>query len=114
MAPPLPAQCHTHFDYKRNDLEDHDETERGLQATQGRLLIGVDLGHARVRLPLRWLVPPGSELEVDLVALVALELDVVDLALAVLLAARLEGEHLRVLREVLDLTQHLSNVIPQG
>ena len=44
----------------------------------------------------------------------ALSLDVVDLALAVLLAARLEGEHLRVLREVLDLTQHLSNVIPQG
>jgi hypothetical protein len=71
-----------------------------------RLLIGVDLGDARVRLPPGRLVPPGSELQVDLAAL---ELDVIDLALAVLLTASLECQHLRVPRELLQRGQHLSN-----
>jgi hypothetical protein len=39
----------------------------------------------------------------------ALKFDLVELALAVLLTASLERQHLRVLRELLELSQHLSN-----
>jgi hypothetical protein len=52
------------------------------------------------------LVSPDAEVQIDAVAL---PLDLVDLALAVLLAASLEGQHLLILREVLQLSQHLSN-----
>ena len=51
-------------------------------------------------------VSPDAEMQLDPAAL---PLDLVDLALAVLLAARLERQHLRVLREVLQPSQHLSN-----
>jgi hypothetical protein len=44
----------------------------------------------------------------------ALKFDLVELALAVLLTASLERQHLRVLRELLELSQHLSKVIPHG
>ena len=56
-------------------------------------------------LPPRWLVAAGPEVQVDPAAL---ELELVDLALAVLLAAGLEGEHLQVAGEVLQAGQESS------
>jgi hypothetical protein len=57
------------------------------------------------RLPLRWLVASGPEVQVDAAAL---ELELVDLALAVVVAAGLEGEDLQVAREVLEFGQQFS------
>ena len=74
-----------------DDPQGLDEAEGGSKPAQGRLLIGVDLGHGRSWLPLRWLVAAGPEAQVDPAAL---KLELVDLALAVGLAAGFEGEHL--------------------
>jgi hypothetical protein len=88
-----------------DDPQDLDEAEGGSQATQGRLVVGVDLGHGPARLPSRWLVASDPEVQVDPATL---ELELVDLALAVVLAAGLEGEDLQVAREVLELGQQFS------
>ena len=64
------------------------EAEGGSQPPQGRLLVGVDLGHGLGWLRPRRLVPAGPEVKVDPVAL---EFELVDLAFAVVLAAGLEG-----------------------
>jgi len=50
---------------------------------------GVDLGHGTGRLPPRWLVAAGPEVQVNPAAL---ELELVDLAFAVVLAPGLERE----------------------
>jgi hypothetical protein len=55
----------------------------------------IDLGHGPGRLPPRWFVVPGPEVQVDPAAL----------ELAVVLAPRLEGEDLHAAREVLRLGQ---------
>jgi hypothetical protein len=52
-----------------DDPEDHDEAEGGSQPAQGRLLVRVELGHARSRLPPRRLVPSGPQVQVDPAAL---------------------------------------------
>jgi hypothetical protein len=91
-----------------DDPQDLDEAEGGSQPAQGRLLVGVDLGHGPGRLPPRWLVAASPEVQVDPAAL---PLELVDLALAVVLAARLEGEDLQVAGEVLELGQQFSTVI---
>jgi hypothetical protein len=52
-----------------DDPQDLDEAEGGSQPAQGRLLVGVDLGHGTGRLPPRWLVASGPEVEVDPAAL---------------------------------------------
>jgi hypothetical protein len=83
-----------------NDPQDLDEAEGGAQPAQGRLLLGVDLGRDPSRLPPWRLVASGSQVQVDPAAL---ELQLVDLALAVVLATRLEGEHLQVAGQVLEL-----------
>jgi hypothetical protein len=70
-----------------DDPQDLDEAEGGSQPAQGRLLVGVDLGHDSGRLPPRWLVAPGPQVQVDPAAP---ELELVDLALAVVLIASLE------------------------
>jgi hypothetical protein len=66
----------------RHDPQDLDEAEGGAQVPQGRLLVGVDLGHVPSRLP-PGLVAAGAEVQVDPAAL---ELQLVDLALAVVLS----------------------------
>jgi hypothetical protein len=68
-------------------------------------LIGVDLGHGPGRLSPVWLVASGPEVQVDPAAL---QLKLVDLALAIILAADLEGQNLKVAREVLKLGQEFS------
>ncbi len=85
-----------------DDPQDLDEAEGGAQAPQGRLLIRVDVGHGRSRLPPRWFVASGPEMQIDTRAL---EFEFVDLALAVVLATRLEGQHLQVAGQVLELGQ---------
>jgi hypothetical protein len=70
-----------------DDPQNFDEAERDSQTPQGRGLLGVDLGHATGRLSR--LVAAGAEMQVDPAAL---PLDLVDFALAVLLAPRLERE----------------------
>ena len=60
-----------------------DEAEGGPKLPQGRLLVGVDLSHGPGRLPPGWLVASGPQVRVDPAAL---ELELVDLALAVVLA----------------------------
>jgi hypothetical protein len=57
------------------------------------------------RLPPRWFVASGPEVQVDPAAL---ELELVDLTLAVVLTTRLEGEDLQVARQVLELGQQFS------
>jgi hypothetical protein len=74
-----------------DDPQHFDEAEGGSQAAQGRLLVGVDLGHDPSRLPPWRLVASGPQVQVDPAAL---ELELVDLALAVVLAAGLEGQDL--------------------
>ena len=74
-----------------NDLDDLDKAEGGPEATQDHLLVGIQLGHCRNRLPPRWLVASDPQVQVDPAAL---ELELVDLALAVLFAAGLEGHDL--------------------
>jgi hypothetical protein len=81
------------------------EAESGSQASQGCRLVGIEHGHGLSRLPLWWLVAPGPEVQVDLTAL---ELELVDFALAVSLAPRLEGEDLQLAREMLELGQQFS------
>ena len=78
-----------------DDPQGLDEAEGGSKPAQGRLLIGVDLGHGRSWLPLRWLVVAGPEVQVDPATV---ELELVDLALAVILTARLERKYLCVSR----------------
>ena len=58
-------------------------SRRRLPAAAGRFLVGVDLGHGPSRLPPPRLVASGPEVQVDPAAL---ELELVDLALAVVLA----------------------------
>jgi hypothetical protein len=81
-----------------DDPQDLDEAEGGSQPAQGRLLVGVDLGHGPGRLAPRWVVAAGPQVQVDPAAL---ELKLVDLALAVVLAAGLEGQDLQVAGQVL-------------
>jgi hypothetical protein len=88
-----------------DDPQDLDEAESGAQAPQGRLLLGVDLGHDPSRLPPPWLVASGPQVQIDPGAL---ELELVDLALAVVLTASLEGQDLQVAGEVLELGQQFS------
>jgi hypothetical protein len=49
-------------------------------------------------------ISPDAEMQVDPAAV---PLDLVDLTLAVLLTTSLERQHLRILRELLELSQHL-------
>ena len=88
-----------------DDPQDFDKAEGSSKPPQGRLLVGVDLGHGPSRLPPRRLVTPGPQVQVDPAAL---ELKFVDLALAVVLAARLEGQDLQVAGEMLQLGQQFS------
>ena len=88
-----------------DDLQSLDEAESGPQPAQGRLLVRVDLGHDPSRLPPWWIVASGPQVQVDPAAL---ELELVDLALAVVLTARLEGEDLQVTGQVLELGQQFS------
>ena len=85
-----------------DDPQDLDEAEGGSQPPQGRLLVGVDLSHGRSRLVPGWLVAAGPQVQIHPAAL---ELELVDLALAVVLATGLEGEDLQVAGEVLELGQ---------
>jgi hypothetical protein len=42
-----------------------DEAEGGSQPSQGRLLVRIELGHGPSRLPLRWLVASGPEVQAE-------------------------------------------------
>ena len=88
-----------------DDRQDLDEAEGGPQASQGRRLDGIELGHGPSRLPPRWLVSSGPKVQVDPTAL---KLELVDLALAVILAAGLEREQYGISRELLQLGQQFS------
>ena len=89
-----------------DDPQDLDEAEGGSQPPQGRLLLGVDVGHGPIRLPPWRLVAAGPEMQVDAAAL---ELELVDLAFAVVLAAGLEREQFGISRELLQLGQQFSH-----
>jgi hypothetical protein len=52
-----------------DDPQNFDEPKGGSQATQDRLLVGVDLGHDPTWLAPRWLVALGPEVQVDPAAL---------------------------------------------
>jgi hypothetical protein len=69
-----------------DDPQDLDEAEGGAQPPQRLLLLGVEFGHGRSGLPPRWLVASGPQVEVDPAAL---KLELVDFALAVVLAVML-------------------------
>jgi hypothetical protein len=88
-----------------DDPQHFDEAEGGSQPAQGRLLVGVDLSHSSSRLPPRWLVAAGPQVHVDPAAL---ELELINLALAVVLTAGLEGQHLQIAGEALELGQQVS------
>jgi hypothetical protein len=88
-----------------DDPQNLDEAEGSSRTTQGRLLVGVDLGHGRGRLPPRRLVAPGPEVQVDPATL---QLELVYLTLTVVLAASLERQQLCVARERLKCCQHVS------
>ena len=88
-----------------DDPQDLDEAEGGSQLPQGRLLVGVDLSHGPARLAPRRLVPACAKMQVDPAAL---ELELVDLALAVILAAGLEREQFGISRELLQFGQQFS------
>jgi hypothetical protein len=88
-----------------DDPQDLDEAEGGPKPAQGRLLVGVELDHGPSRLPSRGLVASGAQVQVDPAAL---ELEFVDLALAVVFIASLEGEHLKVAGEALELDRQVS------
>jgi hypothetical protein len=92
-----------------DDPQDLDEAEGSSKPAQGRLLVGVDLSNGPGQLPPRWFVASGPEMQIDARAL---EFEFVDLALAVVLAAGLEGEDLQVAREVLELGQEFSYGYP--
>jgi hypothetical protein len=85
-----------------DDPQDLDEAEGGSQLSQGRLLVGVDLSHGPARLAPRRLVPAGAKVQVDPATL---ELELVDLTLAVVLTAGLEGQDLQVAGQVLQFGQ---------
>ena len=68
-------------------------------------MVEVELGHGPSRLPPRWLVASGPQVQIDPAAL---ELELVGLALAVVLAAGLEGQHLEFAGEALELGQQVS------
>jgi hypothetical protein len=82
-----------------DDLQDLDEAEGGPKPSQSRLLVGIELGHGPSRLAPRCLVESGPEVQVDPAAL---ELKLVDLALAVVLAAGLEREQFSISWELLQ------------
>jgi hypothetical protein len=88
-----------------DDPQDEDEAEGGPEPPQRRLLLRVELGHDPSRLPPRRLVASGPQVQVDPAAL---ELELVDLALAVLLAGGLERQDLKVAGQVLELGQQFS------
>jgi hypothetical protein len=88
-----------------DDPQDLDEAEGGSQPAQGRLLVGVDLGHGPSELSPRWLVAAGPQVQVDPAAL---EFELVDLAFAEVLTAGLEGQDLQVAGEALELGQQFS------
>jgi hypothetical protein len=52
----------------------------------GRRLVGIEFGHGASRLPPRWLVGSGAQVQVDPAAL---KLQLIDLTLAVVLAVML-------------------------
>jgi hypothetical protein len=82
-----------------DDLQDLDYAERGSQVPEGGVLVGVDLARATGRLVLRRVVASGAEVQVHPAAL---PLDLVDLALAVFFAARLERQDLQIPGEALE------------
>jgi hypothetical protein len=88
-----------------HDLEDLDEAKGGPKPPQGRFLVGIELGHGRSWLSARWLVASSPEVQVDPATL---ELELVDLPLAVVLAAGLEREQFGISRELLQLGQQFS------
>jgi hypothetical protein len=88
-----------------DDLQDLDEAEGGPKPPQGRLLVRIELGHDPGRLPPWWLVASSPEVQVDTAAL---ELELVNLTFAVVLAAGLEGEQFGISRELLQLSQQFS------
>ena len=92
-ARPLEGLLVVLVDLVVNDLQDFDEAGGGPQPAQGRLLVGIQLGHGPSRLPPRRLVASSPKVQIDSVAL---ELELIDLALTVVLAAGLEGEQLRI------------------
>jgi hypothetical protein len=57
-----------------DDPQDLNEAKGGSQPPQGRLLVGVDLGHGPDRLPPRWLLAAGPQVQE---ALAVLELELV-------------------------------------
>jgi hypothetical protein len=69
-----------------DDSQDLDEAEGGSQPPQGHRLVRVEFGHGPSRLASRWLVASGPQVNVDPAAL---ERELVDLALAVVLAVML-------------------------
>lgn len=88
------------------DLEHLDEAEGGPKPAQSRLLAGSTSAMSPPRLPPRRLVAAGPQVQIDPAAL---ELQLVDLALAVVFAAGLEGEDLQVAGQVLELGQQFSH-----
>jgi hypothetical protein len=89
-----------------DDSQNLDVAEGGPKPPQGNVLVGVDLGHGpRPALPLRWLVAAGAQVQVDPAAL---ERELVDLALAVVLAVGLERQDLQDAGQLLELGQQVS------
>jgi len=88
-----------------DDFQDLDEAEDDPKLSQGRHLVRIQLGHGPSRLPPRWIVASSPEVQIDPAAL---ELELVDLALAVVLAAGLEREQFGISRELLQLGQQFS------
>jgi hypothetical protein len=76
-----------------DDCQDLDEAEGGPKPPQGRLLVGIQLGHSPSQLPPPRLVASGPKVQVDPATL---ELELVDLAFAVILTAGLESKQLRL------------------
>jgi hypothetical protein len=92
-----------------DDSQNLDVAKGGPRPPQGNVLVGVDLSHGpRPALPLRWLVAAGAQVQVDPAAL---ERELVDLALAVVLAAGLERQDLQDARPALELGQQVSTVM---
>jgi hypothetical protein len=85
-----------------DDPQDLDEAEGGPKLAQGRLLVRIKLGHSPGQLVTRRLVAASAQVQIDPAAL---ELKLVDLTLAVVLTASLEGQDLQVAGEALELGQ---------
>jgi hypothetical protein len=91
-----------------DDPQDLDEAEGGSQPPAGP---PPGRGRSRPqagRLAPRWLVAAGPQVQIHPAAL---ELELVDLALAVVLAAGLEGQHLQVVGQVLSSVSKSRTVI---